>query len=145
MRIDGTEIRPLTAENVKLPELMIKAVSPDGRFVVAENRTRGWSVFSIDAAGLSPPMEIVGLPPEFMPMGWTEDSRSLFIESDSEKAPQVFRLDWRTGKKEFVREIKQPDTTGIAVSNILLTPDGRGWVYSCLRRLSEIYLVEGLQ
>jgi eukaryotic-like serine/threonine-protein kinase len=145
MRIDGTEIRPMTAENVELPELMIKSVSPDGKFVVAVDGTKGWAVFSIAAAGNSPPIEIVGLPPEFMPMGWTEDSRSLYIESDSEKAPQVFRLDWRTGKKEFVREIKQPDTTGIAVSNILLTPDGKGWVYSCMRRLSELYLVEGLK
>ncbi|HEY6146854.1 MAG TPA: protein kinase, partial [Thermoanaerobaculia bacterium] len=145
MRIDGTEIRPLTAEGVELPELTIKAVSPDGKFVVAQDGTRGWSVFSIDKKGNSPPQEIVGFPPEFMPMGWTEDSRSLFIESDSEKAPKIFRLDWRTGKKEFVREVRQPDTTGIAVSNILLTPDGKGWVYSGLRRLSELYLVEGLK
>jgi predicted Ser/Thr protein kinase len=145
VKVDGSEIRPLTAEGVELPELAIKAVSPDGKFVVADDGTRGWSVFALDAVGISPPMEIIGLGRGFMPMGWTEDSRSLYIQSGSEKAPQLFRLDWRTGKKDFFREIRQPDATGIATSNILLTPDGRGWVYSCLRRLSEIYLVEGLK
>ena len=36
-------------------------------------------------------------------------------------------------------------TAGIWMSVVFVTPDGKAWVYTCLRNLSELYLVDGLQ
>jgi hypothetical protein len=37
------------------------------------------------------------------------------------------------------------DPAGIVASGVLVTPDGKGRVYSATRVLSELYLVEGLK
>jgi hypothetical protein len=62
-----------------------------------------------------------------------------------EESFRVFRVDWRSGKRELFREFGPFDATGIATSSVLVTPDGKAWVFSRIRRLSELYLVEGLK
>jgi len=79
-----------------------------------------------------------------MPVGWTAGSGSLFVQDEGEDLFQVYRLSLASGKRELFREFRA-DPTGIAGSTVLVTPDGKAWVYSNLRRLSELYLVEGLK
>jgi hypothetical protein len=39
-----------------------------------------------------------------------------------------------------------PDTSGVTdISSILITPDGKGYVYEYGRTLSDLYLVEGVK
>jgi hypothetical protein len=51
-----------------------------------------------------------------------------------------------TGRKELLREVIPADSAGIFWPNfILMTPGGKGSVYSVTRVLSDLYLVEGLK
>ena len=63
---------------------------------------------------------------------------------------RIYKLDLATGRKELWREIAIPDPAGIMIvgpefPTLLLTPDGSSYVYSYLRVLSDLYLVNGLK
>ena len=56
----------------------------------------------------------------------------------------------RSGRPATVRRqqetLQPPDPVGISgIPNLLLTPDGRAYTYNVVRKLSELYLVEGLR
>lgn len=58
----------------------------------------------------------------------------------------VSRYELATGRKELWKELAPPDTTGVSWTyRVHVTPDGRSYVYSYMRTLSELYLVEGLR
>jgi hypothetical protein len=86
------------------------------------------------------------------------DGRSLFsfqLEGVSGSAlatalSRIYKFDLATGRKEVWREIAIPDPAGITIvgpefPSLLLTPDGRSYVYNYLRVLSDLYLVDGLK
>jgi len=59
---------------------------------------------------------------------------------------KVYQLELATGCKKPWKEFQPADSTGItSVWSILLTPDGKSYVYSYNRLLSDLYLVEGLK
>ena len=59
---------------------------------------------------------------------------------------RVDRLDVATGRREPWKELAPADLAGVAgVTNIVLTPDARSYAYTYVRRLSNLYLVEGLK
>jgi sugar lactone lactonase YvrE len=59
---------------------------------------------------------------------------------------RVYRFDPSTGRRELLKEVSPADPAGIfAPNNIFMTPDGKGYVYSVRRMLSNLYLVEGLK
>jgi hypothetical protein len=58
---------------------------------------------------------------------------------------KVFRLDLTTGRKELLKELVPFDTAGMRTfPQIFITPDGKWYIYSLRRYLSDLYLVEGL-
>jgi hypothetical protein len=59
---------------------------------------------------------------------------------------KVYRLDVATGAKELWKELLPADAAGVTqVGTVVPTPDGRAYVYSYIRLLSEMYVVEGLK
>jgi len=51
-----------------------------------------------------------------------------------------------TGTRQFVRQLQPPDATGIEhISDVLMTPDGKYYVYGAVRRLSNLFVVTGLK
>ena len=145
MDIEEGKVRAVSPEGVELDQLQVKFVSPDGKLVFARDIARGWLLYPIDGRMDSSPLPIAGLARGDAPVGWTADSRSLFVQGPEENPAPVFRVNWTTGKREPFREFRPSDPTGIAASIVLVTPDAKTWVYSYLRRLSELYLVEGLR
>jgi len=51
----------------------------------------------------------------------------------------------RTGRKEVWKELLPPDRAGVVWMDPLVTPDGRGYVYTYHRHLTDLYLAEGLR
>jgi len=50
------------------------------------------------------------------------------------------------GQRQLFKELNPTDTTGLCdLSNIMLSQDGRAYVYGYTRLLSDLYLVKGLQ
>jgi uncharacterized ParB-like nuclease family protein len=59
---------------------------------------------------------------------------------------KIYKLDLTTGHKELAKEIMPSDSAGIlGPVNVLLTPDGKGYVYAFNRHLTDLYLVKGLR
>jgi predicted Ser/Thr protein kinase len=145
MGIEEGKARAVSPEGVELEELLVRRVSPDGKLAFAHDKERGWLLYPLDGRADSSPLPIAGLTSDDAPVGWTADSRSLFVQGAEEDPAPVFRVNWTTGKRELFREFRPSDLAGITVSIVLVTPDGRAWVYSYLTRLSELYLVDWLK
>ena len=55
-------------------------------------------------------------------------------------------MDLASGKKSVWKEIAPLDPTGVStIGPILITPDGKTYVYGFHRTVGDLYLVEGLK
>jgi hypothetical protein len=145
MDIEGGTPRAIAPEGVELFEIAVRWISPDGRLVFAYDTTRGWGLYPLAEGEGSAPRTIVGLERGEAPVGWTADSQSLFVQGPEEDPARVFRLNWTSGKRELFREFRPRDSTQLAASIVLVSPDGKAWVYSNVRRLGDLYVAEGLR
>ena len=59
---------------------------------------------------------------------------------------KVYRLDAASGKRELWKELTPPDPAGISsLSPPAVAADGRTYVYSYNRILSDLFLAEGIK
>ena len=57
----------------------------------------------------------------------------------------IRRFDAETGREEPWKELMPADPAGIrAIDQAMISPDGKHYVYSFQRALSDLYLAEGL-
>jgi Tol biopolymer transport system component len=139
--VETGQARPVSPEGVST---WGKSVSPDGK--LAFGGTEGkWFVYPLEGAAASSPLAVAGLAPTDAPIGWTADLRRLYVQDADENPARVYRVDWTSGKRDLFHEFWPSDPAGIVASGVLVTPDGKGRVYSAMRVLSELYLVEGLR
>ena len=74
------------------------------------------------------------------------DGHSLYVYRFGELPAKVFRLEIKTGQKMLWKQLMPMDPAGVnIISPILVTPDGKSYVYGHRRLLSDLYLVEGLK
>jgi len=140
--VAGGPARPL------MPEGVVPAsgqpVSPDGTSLLVRTPDGHWAIGPL-AGG--PPQPIKGLSPTEGVIGFTADSRGVWIrERRQDDAVQVSRLDLATGARTPLRLIAPPhESLGMGgVGQILMTPDGRAYVYSYGVNASDLFIVKGL-
>ena len=76
---------------------------------------------------------------------WSQDYKILFVYQSGEVPAKVYRLDLATGKRTLWKQLVPGDPAGVAtIGPILVTPDGKTFVYGFHRTLADLYLVEGL-
>jgi serine/threonine protein kinase/Tol biopolymer transport system component len=121
-------------------------ISPDGRrvFVLMDLGANGVDeIVSLDDGTQTP---IAGKEARDIPIRWTADGRGIYIFKREGLPARVFRLDPWTGKKELVKEFMPADPGGITgISTVTMTPDAKTFAFSYRRRISELFLVEGLE
>ncbi len=127
--------RALTPEGESLALL-----SPDGETVAGVD-ARGRILLYRVAGG--DPTEVRGALPYELPIQWEETGRALFIWDRTWPA-RIARLDLATGARVIWKELS-PDPVGVLYGNLVLTPDGKHYVYRIRRVLSELNLAEGLK
>ena len=135
--IAGGKPRPLTPEGsiADLP-------SPDGRWVAGASHRR-LTIYPVDGGE---PRVISGVLPEFSPLQWGADGKSLYMYEDVELPAAVFRLELATGKRELVRKLMPKDPAGVVyISPVVMTRDASLFIYSYYRTLSVLYIVAGLR
>jgi dipeptidyl aminopeptidase/acylaminoacyl peptidase len=140
--VEGGKPRPITPEGVTaaLPGF---TVSPDGKFVAAIGPERKAMLFPLDG---SSPRPLPGLEPGEYPLRFTPDGRTLYVWRRGDVPVRVFRLDVETGRRELWKELLPADPAGVErISNVLVTPDGKGYAYCYARLLSDLFVVEGLR
>ncbi len=114
-----------------------KSVSPDGRWVAAVGPDR--RIFICSTAG-GTPRPLPGSAPDEHPSGWTADGRSIYVAGAGMPA-RVEVCDVATGRRTFWKDVVPPDPAGIlAIGPILITPDGKSYLYSYRRTLEDLFL-----
>jgi serine/threonine protein kinase/Tol biopolymer transport system component len=119
------------------------AISPDGQMVAGVGPDqRG---YFYPAVGGDPRI-INGMEPGDVPISWNQDGRSLYLFRSGEVPAKVYLMELATGKKTLWKQIIPLDPTGVStIGPILVTPDGKTYVYGFHRTLGDLYLVEGLK
>ena len=141
MPAEGGKAQPLTPEGIFGNQVM-----PDGQQVLV--RDPEGSHFLYRLYGNGSPSPVAQLKPDDNVIGCTADGHTLFVREAANNAwmLRVVRLDMRTGKRELFKEIEPPDRSGIlSLGPMHITPDGKTYVYGFTRRLSDLYVVEGLR
>jgi hypothetical protein len=79
-------------------------------------------------------------------VAWTSDPKFLYVNQWIEMPVKIYRLNIETGQRQFFKELNSTDLSGLCdMSQIILSADGRAYVYGYTRMLSDLYLVKGLQ
>ncbi len=139
--IEGGKPRPLTSEGFGL-SFGGKTISPDGQWIAVVGPDR--KIALLPVAG-GQPRPLPGATPDESVWAWTADSRSVYIGRVAMPA-RVEICDVLTGARRLWKEIVPPDPAGVlAVGPILITPDGKSYVYSYRRTLDDLFLVTGLK
>jgi Tol biopolymer transport system component len=78
---------------------------------------------------------------------WAPDGESFLLFQRRDLPTKVYRVDYRTGRRQLVREIAPDERAGVGRTgiNLMMTPDGNSYVYSTQQTLSELHLVVGLR
>jgi Tol biopolymer transport system component len=120
------------------------AVSADGQLLVGGRRDGKFLAVTVDTGEAR---EIPGLTmmEPCSPVQLTADARSLYCVEGGPPV-RIFTVDLASGRREKVREISPADPAGLlGMRPIQITPDGRTVVYSLARKLSELYVIDGLK
>ena len=136
--VDGGKPRPVTPEGVTFCE-----ISPDGKLIAGNGPGGGGgSLYPMDG-GQPRPIPGLAAGERFV---WTSDPRFLYVYQWKQSSVKVYRLNILTGQRQLFTQITPPDVAGLHdISFIHFSSDGRAYVYSYTRLLSELYLVEGLK
>ena len=119
-------------------------VSPDGKLVAAIGPDQRGYLYPVEGGG--EPRAIPGFAAGDTPTAWSADGRSLYVYRYGEFPAQIYRLELATGQKKLWKQLMPSDPAGVnIVFPILVTPDGKSYVYGYRRILSDLYLVEGLK
>jgi DNA-binding winged helix-turn-helix (wHTH) protein/sugar lactone lactonase YvrE len=130
-----------------LPEgvaLYHNTFSPDGtRFVARCADSKKHCVYET-AGGRAEPLEQAEA--EWVPVAWDQEDR-VFFRDRSKMIPEVlWRVDVASGEPQRVAEITPRDRSGIlGLTRLTVAQSGEAWAYSFMRRLSDLYVVSGLE
>jgi serine/threonine protein kinase/Tol biopolymer transport system component len=138
--IEGGKPRPISPEGGGNIGVL---VSPDGRFTQGFGPDGKRWFFPLEGGDARP---IPGLEPNEGFDGWSEDGQSVFVHNRAGLPCVISRVDLATGKRMPWKQIAPADAAGVdSAGGIALTPDGKSFVYSYVRTLSDLYVVEGLK
>ncbi|MEP6995629.1 MAG: protein kinase [Acidobacteriota bacterium] len=139
--IEGGPARPVTPEGIRI-NFNGNVVSPDGKLVTAVDSEDRAMLFPVDGGE---PRAIPGIEAGELPIQWSTNT-SLFVSRPGDVPAGIFRIDLTAGSRELVRQLDPLDPAGVfSIDPIRMTPDGKSYVYSYRRLLSDLYLVEGLK
>jgi len=134
----GGEPRPISPEG----EGSASAVTPDGR-TVAASLDGQIQLFPVEGGE---PRVMPGQEAGDHPICWDADGRSLYVYHPMDVPLKVYRVDVRTGRRNFWKSIDPTDTAGAEwIGNLLLAPAAGAYSYSVRRSFADLYVIEGLQ
>jgi DNA-binding winged helix-turn-helix (wHTH) protein/Tol biopolymer transport system component len=135
--VTGGKAAPITPEGT-----MGQQVSPDGKLLVAVDSERRFWLYPM---GGGQPRALLGIESGEDAISWSAEGKYLFVVSDGIPA-RVYRVEIATGRRHLVYTLAPSDAAGLwNIWPVLLTPDGKSYVYSDYRILSELYLATGLR
>ena len=131
--ISGGKPRPVTPEGT-----LGLQVSPDGRTLAAIDGSNKVWLYPLDSGPARPLVALQGYAEVDR---WSRDGKYLFITRYGLPA-EVYQVDITTGTPKLLYKPAPADPAGVdAVGPVLVTDDGKSYVYSYTRTLSTLYLM----
>jgi len=118
-------------------------VAPDGRAAVALAADGTPTLYPLEGGDPRPvPGAVLG----DVPIRWSADGRSLYLQRGLGVPARIDVLDVATGARRPSKDVTPPDLVGVTqIGPILVTGDGGGYVYSYRRVLDDLFVVRGLR
>jgi Tol biopolymer transport system component len=135
--LSGSPPRPVTPEGVRT------RLAPDGRTLLLIQPD---GTFQLSSVGGGPTTPVAGLRPEDRLIGWSRDSRAVFVQRGVEVPADVERVDLATGRRTLAHHVAE-DGLG-AVTQVTVTDwvdDGRWYAYNYTTVPSALFVVSGAQ
>jgi Tol biopolymer transport system component len=143
--LEGGEPRAVTPVGTAFWTPM-SPMSPDGAWVFAHDESGGVKLYDV---GGGAPREIPGLEQGDKPVRWMSDRRLLVSRRHGEAHRTIYAVDLDSETWQALHVIGPDDPAGVGtyshLPTLALTPDGRAYVYSYSRRLSQLFVVTGLR
>lgn len=115
-------------------------LSPDGRSVIGVKEDVA-TIYSISGGQAQ---VVLGWESSDSLVQWENTGKAIFVW-DSSFPAKLYRLDLTTGKRELWKEMAPPDPIGVAYGRLLMTPDGKHYLYRYRRILNRLNVAEGLK
>jgi Tol biopolymer transport system component len=125
-------------ENTSFP-----GVAPDGDSVVVfENK--GMAIRSVKSGTTKP---LPGIQPEELIIGWTSDSKHLFVQTVTATGADIYKVNVESGQRELWQALAPKDNVGLQPMNFpaAITPDGRWMVYIHRNYLGQLYRSDNMR
>jgi hypothetical protein len=136
-----------------------RAVTPEG--VVLGGKAAGrdddrvlgrageaWMLYPIHGEEVQP---VEALKPDDLPLQWSHQGRYLYTVDNTpgvrSSAFDVFRVDLTSGGRTLWKTLTPLDPVGVEDmrETLVMTPDAQSYCYSYLRRLGDLFVVQGLE
>jgi Tol biopolymer transport system component len=119
------------------------AVAKDGKRIAGRNASAEAVVFDQETQKLR---IIPGIEPREALAKWTEDGQALLVYSATPREARIYRVDVMTGKRTLLQAVEPSETAGsMAPVRLAYAEGSKTYVYSTVRILGTLYVVEGLE
>ncbi len=139
----GGPPRILTREGLGLFYAGLAPLSPDGTRLVVSGNSREWFIQALSGGE---PRPIRGMGPGERVIGWSAEGSALYLRPELSVLPVTLtRLELGSGKRTQIMAFMPPDPAGhLQTRGVFTTPEARAFAFTYDKKLSELYLVEGL-
>jgi len=136
----GGKPKAITPEGGGIPVVLI---SPDGKYVEGVDAQGRRLLYPLDGGDAR---LIPGIHLGESLVGFSADSKSVFVHNFAGLPSTITRVDLATGKRTEWKQLFPADAAGVdSIGGIAITPDEKSYVYAYARELSDLYVVEGLK
>jgi Tol biopolymer transport system component len=136
----GGKPRAISPEGVILTG---QGISPDGRSIVARGADGRLAIYPSEPGE---PHAVPGLEPEDVALRFTPDGRSLYITRLSGTPGIIDVVEIETGRRTRWTQFEPPDPSGVeVVGPAVISPTGKGYVYTYRRTLDDLFLATGMR
>ncbi len=133
----GEAPRPISPEGIEAYPGMHQ-VSPDGRWLATMQGDAILVQSLADGTARRFPRESAGGVSR-----WARDGRSVFVFS-AKRSTTVDKLDTVTGERRPWKQLSPPDAAGVlGITGVLISDDERSYVYTYVRDLTDLFVVDG--
>ena len=143
----------------EIPAGLPRAITPDGVSLAGKASVRDdntilgrvgatWRLYPIHGGEAQP---VPGLKPSDFPIQWSQDGQHVYTVDTAgdvtSPAFDVFRVELTTGARVLWKTLSPSDPVGVEGlrASVVITPDARSYCYSYMRRLGDLFVVDGLR
>jgi hypothetical protein len=108
--------------------------------MLVNEKSMAYVIYSTEGARSEP---VKGLTANESPLQGDAAGRTIYVWDNTIPA-RIYRLDPRTGRREFWMEVIPANSSGLLYGHIFVSPDGQTFAYHFRRILTNLFVAENL-